>query len=67
MDVVWIEPPEPREEVMQHSSAAETTGHPQPNNAPPPVKAGGEPTKFDRNAYQREYMRSRRAKAKESK
>jgi hypothetical protein len=35
----------------------------------PPVKAGGDPSKFDRNAYHRaymrEYMRLRRAKAKE--
>jgi hypothetical protein len=35
------------------------------HNVAAPVKAGADPPKFDRTAYQREYMRRRRAAQKE--
>jgi hypothetical protein len=49
----------PRGEVVAHSGGLSA---PTPNNATAPVKAGADPKpKFDRNAYQREYMRRKRA------
>jgi hypothetical protein len=43
-------------------------GKPRPDKSPPKVAAEPKPSKakFDRNAYQREYMRKRRAALKQA-